>query len=506
MAALAIAEILRHIFRYCDQSDNYRNSLVSKKWSGETLGALWYHLDSLSPLLSLLAPLVDQEDWTHTFGRPLWSHDWAIFQEYSWRVHTISFGRTLYSPSVFTDIALSRPQGDLIPNLESLVCQSYDISGLLPLFLNERLARLTVHSSGRELHKVKPLLSYLPDRCPVLRYLDLQIHEVNPEEIGFETLLSSLSRLAELHIAPALLTPCIVHALASLPSLESLVSTNRWPIPEQKEPLRPLVDIRQWFPSLTTLELSGSFAYLISFLEAYKPNSLRRLTLDPDAQETREQHHALFQAVSSCCPKIQTLHLVNWEIWEEREPPSEMPPATWNSFEPLLTLSDLTDLAIIDLPITTSTLIYLAENIPSLRRIALRRSSTVDGSPAFPIDILPQLSKTRPELEYLCLCVDTSPSLSTVTVQENERFQHLRTLDVGPSPLVSETLDIAVYLNGILPEECQIIWHWDPYCNDREYVWEGWERVDYILSSFVRDRKAAREATATGPNLNLSIS
>lgn len=66
MDALAIEELLRLVFRYCDQRDNFSNALVSKKWSKEALSALWKHLNSMDPLLCLLAPLVkDKEDWTY---------------------------------------------------------------------------------------------------------------------------------------------------------------------------------------------------------------------------------------------------------------------------------------------------------------------------------------------------------------------------------------------------------------------------------------------------------
>lgn len=62
MDALAIDELLRHIFQYCDRRDNFSNALVSKKWSEEALSALWKHLDAMYPLLSLLAPLVKSKD------------------------------------------------------------------------------------------------------------------------------------------------------------------------------------------------------------------------------------------------------------------------------------------------------------------------------------------------------------------------------------------------------------------------------------------------------------
>lgn len=103
------------------------------------------------------------------------------------------------------------------------------------------------------------------------------------------------------------------------------------------------------------------------------------------------------------------------------------------------------------------------------------------------------------------VCVDTSLPSSTVITQGNERFQHLRTLDVGPSPLIAATLDVATYLSGILPEECQLTWRFYWHHEDRDNLWKGWDYVYYTLSSLVCYRKAAREAAAAGAKLNLSI-
>lgn len=54
---LTTGEVLRLVFEYCDRRDNGRNALVSKNWSNEALPFVWSSIETLRPLLSLLAPL-----------------------------------------------------------------------------------------------------------------------------------------------------------------------------------------------------------------------------------------------------------------------------------------------------------------------------------------------------------------------------------------------------------------------------------------------------------------
>lgn len=53
----ATSELLRLVCGFCSSIQNRHNALVSKRWSNEALSVLWYELDSLAPLLALLAPL-----------------------------------------------------------------------------------------------------------------------------------------------------------------------------------------------------------------------------------------------------------------------------------------------------------------------------------------------------------------------------------------------------------------------------------------------------------------
>lgn len=323
----------------------------------------------------------------------------------------------------------------------------------------------------------------------MLSRLDLRIFQHEYTEIGLDVLLTPLSRLTELEIAPALLTPRVMHTLACLPRLQHIRSTHRWPISSQNQLSRPPVDTSERFTSLRLLEISTD--NVPPFLEIYKLNNLRKLVLEPDTQQTREQHFRFFEIISSCCPQIEILQL---KFCRNGSEPEKMSLATWESFAPLRHLTRLTDLSLIDLPMTTSALLYLAENLPSLTHLALRRSSTIDGTPAFPISVLPQLAVIRPQLVYLCLCLNTSLPASVVTFEYNERFRCLAELNVGPVGLHSPAPEVATYLSGILPVGCRLTRLWDGWSDDGEERWNSWEPVISILPALMINQLTSREA------------
>lgn len=60
---MATPELLRLVCEHCTHAENYNNALVSKTWSNEALSVLWHELYTLAPLLSLLAPLKDVDDF-----------------------------------------------------------------------------------------------------------------------------------------------------------------------------------------------------------------------------------------------------------------------------------------------------------------------------------------------------------------------------------------------------------------------------------------------------------
>ncbi|KAF9495939.1 hypothetical protein BDN71DRAFT_808365 [Pleurotus eryngii] len=77
---IATPELPHLICEYCNLKENH-NALVSKTWSNEAPSVLWHELDSLGPLLSLLAPLKVVNNCVYEFCRHIRPSDWIIFQK-----------------------------------------------------------------------------------------------------------------------------------------------------------------------------------------------------------------------------------------------------------------------------------------------------------------------------------------------------------------------------------------------------------------------------------------
>ena len=54
---LEIPEIMHHIFDYTDRASDAQCALVCRAWSELALDALWYNVDRILNLFSLLAPI-----------------------------------------------------------------------------------------------------------------------------------------------------------------------------------------------------------------------------------------------------------------------------------------------------------------------------------------------------------------------------------------------------------------------------------------------------------------
>ncbi|KAF9495910.1 hypothetical protein BDN71DRAFT_806780 [Pleurotus eryngii] len=183
----------------------------------------------------------------------------------------------MYSHSVFTEIALTKPQGDLIPNLRNLACSPYSLCDFIP-FTSQPTSRRSDYWSFTGM--------ILPK---------LQIFEYEYTERSLDVLLNPLSSLTELEIAPATLTSCVMHALACLPDLEHIRSTHRWPTRTTNQLPHPPVDTSERFTSLRVLETSANSTTYANSCSSQMPS--------------RPENLRFSEIISSCYPQLGALHL-----------------------------------------------------------------------------------------------------------------------------------------------------------------------------------------------------
>ncbi|KAF4591283.1 hypothetical protein EYR40_009886 [Pleurotus pulmonarius] len=473
---MVLPDILHVIFVYCGRAENRCNALVSKSWSNEALRVLWYELDSLAPLLGLLAPLklVDNKN-LFKFARHIRPGDWAIFHKYSWRVHTIDANEKSadFDTSVFIDIAISRPTSDFLPNLSRLAYPD-DLSSFqfIPLFMSPSLIHLNLSLMSDETYEAicEEILSYVPEKAPNLEHIVLQassaVDTETVDSLRLDILFSSLSRLKTVVIAPTFFVPSAIHGLGHLQGLRSLT------IPfDGNNPPKPLnlTTPSNTFSSLTNfLTEWNSFHDIISFLDVYNPPALRSLSVASHEAEVAEMFARLLEVTLSGRPYLEEISLsalrCNTVISE--------PSVSADFFHVLHGGTNLTSLVLCDTPplsLSIRTVCDLLKALPSLQKLRLLEYPT--APPTFPLSGLSELAPLCPRLEELALYMETSQVQGVV----------------GTSPLDSPALEVTAFLSSILPKWCCLARGWDHHLpiDERQAKYDAWKSVVDSLSTMV---------------------
>ncbi|KAL4261195.1 F-box domain-containing protein [Pleurotus pulmonarius] len=490
---VATPELLHLICGYCTPIQNRHNALVSKTWSNEALGVLWYELDSLAPLLGLLAPLKLVDKKIYKFDRHTRPGDWAIFHKYSWRVHTIDANEQSadFDTSVFVDIAVSRPASDFLPNLSRLAYPD-DLSSFqfIPLFMSPSLVHLNLSLMSDETYEAicEEILSYVPEKAPNLEHIVLQassaVDTETVDSLRLDVLFSSLSRLKTVVIAPTFFVPSAIHGLGHLQGLRSLT------IPfDGNNPPKPLnlTTPSNTFSSLTNfLTEWNSFHDIISFLDVYNPPALRSLSVASHEAEVAEMFARLLEVTLSGRPYLEEISLsalrCNTVISE--------PSVSADFFHVLHGGTNLTSLVLCDTPplsLSIRTVCDLLKALPSLQKLRLLEYPT--APPTFPLSGLSELAPLCPRLEELALYMETSQVQGVSVPHRNasECFQRLRCLSVGTSPLDSPALEVTAFLSSILPKWCCLARGWDHHLpiDERQAKYDAWKSVVDSLSTMV---------------------
>ncbi|KDQ25230.1 hypothetical protein PLEOSDRAFT_1113370 [Pleurotus ostreatus PC15] len=481
----ATSELLRLVCGFCGPIQNRHNALVSKRWSNEALSVLWYELDSLAPLLALLAPLklVDNKN-LYKFDRHVRPGDWVIFHKYSWRVHTVVADERSadFPASVFIDIAMSRPPGDLLPNLSRLTYVD-DLSSFqfIPLFISPSLVYLNLSLMNDDTCEVicKETLSYLPEKAANLEHIVLHasfaVDTETVDSLQLDLLFSSLSNLKTVQIAPCFFVPSSIHGLGQLQGLQSLT------IPfDGNNPPKPLNIIT---PSNTFSEFSSltkfvtewnSFQDVISFLDANNTPVLRSLLVSSHEAEDSDMFVRLLEVALSICPYLEDIALSALRCNTIISEPICC--ATLHLYHSIETVSDL------------------LKALPSLQKLRLLEYPTVP--PTFPLSGLSELAPLCSQMEELALYMETSwvPEASAPRRNAAECFERLRCLNVGPSSLNSSVLEVTSFLSSILPTGCCLSRCYDYHLSidERQAKYDTWKPVVKSFPMVARIQKAER--------------
>lgn len=293
---------------------------------------------------------------------PLQSSDWLRFARYSHLVHALHYDikstthRHLHH-SVFDEIARTRLQLNILPNLDSLcwISKSMRDLRLSVIFMHERVRKLVMRMPFDDLSELRrggeielhelPYFQEVATRMPHLKHLELWTN-VPARSImkPLTSLLSSLPALETVVLPKYYITSLILTTLSCLPHLGTIEYAC-----DTSQGTGSISDIQSVsptlhsgaFPSLCYLSLTATPTDMRRFLEmSFAPLNLTDLYVDCWVKIIRgtKETRAFLACVSEVCQLLQKLYLDL--LWMEKPRVCPMREAedqiTFETLEPLL--------------------------------------------------------------------------------------------------------------------------------------------------------------------------
>lgn len=373
----------------------------------------------------------------------------------------------MLSPSVFAEIARTRPISDIFPNLSRLVIYVEDRflywMQYAVLFLREGLKDMTMSFRPQTLatpfSQLENILEEVVSRSP--RLLSFRMLTKNVPVAAYDLQLlrffPSLRHLETFEFSPLCLTATVLEGLASLPFLKVIAGVT---IKARKRGERPDLSHfnfkglrleRETFAELRRFAIQGEPVSLNLFFDHSNHNHFPSLTsLNVDILEFEDVLHlkVLLQSVSSACPNLELLQLSRREL-----PDALIPNGVAMTAEVLEALPSIPNLEKFDcacfgdMQITDDELVDIISRCPSLRRIYLGyEPNSVFCTTTLTLKALHSLALQCPQITALGLHIDTSssgiPSIPSV-------FHSLCALRVSFSP-VTNKFEVAMFLSQLL--------------------------------------------------------
>lgn len=444
--ALSISEILYCIFKELSIPDCVAAALACQTWVDAALDFIWKDLESPHPLLLLLGTITFGTNWDWDDGFP--QTDWARFQSYSKRVHSITYDGGIYEGCGFALEHMSPEfpvkllyyvainQGTyLLPRNRAIrwvATQDCELQLLIPLIFSVTdefsidVSGCTLQASSRLLRALSRLL------LPNLRVFHFKsIPEETPDE-DVRTIIRLQNSLQELKVPSLALEPIMLKP--GLRVLEARCTADSGLTPKQ------LVDaLADACPLLRDIRLTFARECHLTF------DSIRPLLR---------------------CSKLKSLDLEYPGRWDLDKSDVKAMGKAWRRLEALNLCS--------------------RRDYPGLQ-----------SSHGIPMSMLPRFARYfSHRLRKLALFLNTEdmPRLPYEAIS----FPNLKFFAVGTSPLGSEMAVSAVtaYLDAVLPPRVERIYSsstarqnssvFDPF-TPRFHQNPAWENVEKSLSTLRKE-------------------
>ncbi|KAH7343663.1 hypothetical protein B0J17DRAFT_643357 [Rhizoctonia solani] len=471
--ALLLEDVLRTIFDWADIPTRAAGAAVSRRFMRPALAALWHKSAKIFDMLCLIAPLEREPSMlSYCFSRPIMPSDWTRFNEiYAPLIHEIHYtpawstvSRKL-SVSVFDDLARSRLQLHILPNLTSLQWYPNSTQDLrqCEIFLSPSLRSLDVSIPTAEEVYVEAFFAMTKIRAPNLRVFqfECQFRAISVEHWLCD-LLETCKSLRGLGLSHYFLTANVLASASRLPELEEILLWSRSPMGEIEDVMT--LDMHQLqpgsFPRLHEFSLDASLAQMRTFVSipAFNPQALTYLHITSLEIERPNDIQSFLETLVDVCHPLETLVLSMLVKWVEITPP---PRITMEHIRPILKFKKLLDFDVTyNYPfyVTDADLEHIARSWPTVRTLMLSEYPYFcsDDIELPSLGSLVPFAEHCPNLVNLGLFVNASlpfPLPSTAI----KPFQKLQILNFGQSYIQeNDVIGVAALVSRLCDPSVQI--------------------------------------------------
>ncbi|CAE6523650.1 unnamed protein product [Rhizoctonia solani] len=471
--ALLLEDVLRTIFEWADTPTRAAGAAVSRRFMRPALAALWHKPAKIFDVLSLIVPLEREPSMlSYCFTRPIMPSDWTRFTEiYAPLIHEIQYtpawstvSRKL-STSVFDDLARSRLQLHILPNLTSLQWYPNSTQDLrqCEIFMSPSLRSLDVSIPAAEEVYAEAFFAMTKFRAPNLRVFQFECQfRATIVEHWLCDLLETCKSLRGLGLSHYFLTTNVLVSASKLPDLEEILLWSRSPVGEIEDVMS--LDMHQLqrgsFPKLREFSLDASLSQMRTFfsMPAFNPETLTYLHVTSLEIERPNDIQNFLEVLVDVCRPLETLVLSMLVKWVEITPP---PRITMEHIRPVLNFKRLLDFDVTyNYPfyVTDADLTLIARSWPNLRTLMLSEY------PYFCSDEieLPSLGSLVPFAEHcpnlvnLGLFVNASLPVSLPSTAIKP-FQKLQLLNFGQSYIQeNDVVGVASLISRLCDPSVQI--------------------------------------------------
>lgn len=369
--------------------------------------------------------------------------------------------------TIFTEIAVFKPSGDLLPNLRNLDWKTDRASDLeaLMLFLSSSLRELkiTIQNNVPEENNLR-MIDMLSMRLPALKSLALR-SPAPPDRAGplIAQCIRNCPSLEEVHLPPFHMVPEIVEALGTLPSLKMALVI--WGYGEEYTGAGDQMEFRDgWFPQIEHLQFDTTLNRAIELMyNPSRPPTVNYLTVSiRHFDEDHQQLRSFFGAVAGAYP---TLLMLTVNLLHQGGAPARS--IHFDVFRPALEMHTLLGFEVShNAPVTLveTDIEEMASSWRGLRTLRMCADPVITPNmpEGLPLALVERFATSFPFLNHLALYVSTTTVPITVPYK---LFDQLQNLHVGTSPLTpKDTHAVAAYLCKLLNTKCALVdgrsgWH-----------------------------------------------